>query len=193
MLLVQRPNPWPRFFIFLIPLALMWSAAGWVGLLHWLEQRLQQRTPVRVNLIGTFAVVVLMAALTATVLRTANSPQAGWSVRAPEDQAVTFLQGQMRDHDLIVTAPPQDAVVWYYSRLRGLDMVHYKRELPFFRTFVLVDPTAGQSIKSVMEERGPEAFFFDWNTARVVFQAGTLQVYQIDPLVDLVRKEFHLK
>jgi hypothetical protein len=72
-------------------------------------------------------------------------------------------------------------------------MDHFKRELPFFRAFILVDPRFGQTIDTVMESRMPDRFFLDMDSARVVYQAGGIQVIELIPDADLIRKAYGIK
>lgn len=188
LLLIQRPNPWGKIWTFLIPLLLMWGAAGLVGLLNAIQHRLGWRW----NLAGGFAGLVLIAAVVGTGLSIANSPNAGFNIVGPEEKITLFLRDQVQPTDLIVVAPPQDALVWYYSHVYEIDMNHYKRELPFFRSLVVVDTRFSQTPQSVIEDRGPEPYFYRWDTAQMIKQIEYLQVYQIEADADLVRKEYHL-
>jgi hypothetical protein len=188
LVVVLRSPPWQRFLVFLVPLFLLWGAAGWVTLLAFAQERLHLCR----DLASAFAGLVVLAALAGTLVRVVTLPQARFSYQGEVEQAALFLQDQLQPQDLIVATSPQDAVLWYYSRLHQIDMQHFKRELPFFRTFVLVDPAASQSLSSVMEERGPDPFFFQLDQARLVYQAGSLQVLELIPDADLIRHAYHL-
>lgn len=182
-----RAPPWPRFLSFLVPMLLMWASAGLLGLLELLPAQWSRRA----TAVGTglaVAVAVLGGAHYAV-----TSPQAGFNVRGNVEQVEQFLQGELRDQDLVVVNPPHDAVLWYYSRLHGLNFDHYKRELPFFRALVLVDEQYAQTVESVMDERGPDLVFFDsLDDARVVYQSGSLQVYELIPDPELIRSAYHI-
>jgi hypothetical protein len=189
LLAVTRPNPWPKLWTFAIPLVLMAAASGWVGLFSVLRFRL----PVRLALIKPLVALVICVAWVGAAAQTFTRPEANPAFQGDVEQASVFLKSQLISHDLVVVSPPNDAVMWYYARQHAIDMDHFKRELLFLRVFVLVDAQSGQSVASVMKERGPDLIFFDLNTARPVFQAGTVSLYELVPDQAMVRKEFHLE
>lgn len=188
LVFVLRAPPWARFITFLVPLILMWTAAGWVRLVQWIGGLLRFGPSLNRWLMG--------AALAAMALGCAwwigHNPQAGFQVKGPMEQAALYLQANAQEQSLVVIGPPHDAELWYYFRLHGISMDHFKRELPFFQAFVLVDPSEGQTLQSVMKERMPDTFFFDLSQARVVYQSGAIQVYELIPYADMIRKEYHL-
>lgn len=194
LFILLRVLPQQRFIIFLIPLWLLWALAGWLGLAQRLAQRL---APQRAGGYGPMlaspmlAGLVLLGALAGTGLRLSVHPQARFSFKGNVEQAMVFLQPRLQDMNLVVVTTPDDAITWYYARLYGVNMDHFKRELPFMRVYVLVDG-AFQTLESVLAERGPEAFFLDLSTAHEVYRSGTLSVVEITPNIDLVRKEYHL-
>jgi hypothetical protein len=187
--ILLRATPWARFITFLIPLVLMWAAAGWLGFARWAQERLRLRWNVQAALAG----IILAAALGGSALRAWTNPEAGFHPIGQAEQAALYLKNNLQAQELIVVGPPHDAPVWYYSRLHQVSMEHYKRSLPFFRAYILVDPTFGQTIDSVMDERMPDKFFFDMTTARLVYQAGSIQVFELIPDADLVRREYGLE
>lgn len=189
LLLVQRPNPWPKLWAFAIPLAVMWAAAGWVGLV----ELALGRTAARTNLTAGLVCGILLAAWAVTAWQTVHRPEANPYYQSGVEQVAVYLKDHLTERDLVVVSPPNDAVLWYYARVYQIDMDHFKRELPFFRALVLVDPSLGQDVHSVMEARGPDLIFFDLSTAKQVFQVGTVQLFELVPDLNMIRKEYHLE
>jgi uncharacterized membrane protein len=170
-----RAPPWARFLTFLVPLGLMWAAAGWVGLLRWLQKRL----PVQWKLENALAGLVLVFVLVGSLVHFQTNPVAGFDVVGYEEQVTRFLQGELQEQDFIIVAHPQDAALWYYWRLYGLDPVHFRRDRSFNRTFALVDPAFDQTLDIVLAERGPDRTLLDLAASKVVFQVGSLQLIEI--------------
>jgi hypothetical protein len=187
--LLQRINPWARFFTFLLPLLLMWGFAGWAGLLGFVTRRLPEN--MRLSAAPLVAASVLVMILL-TGARLWSDPLTRFSVHGDVESVSLFLESEIQANDLVVVTTPHDAVLWYYSRLHGVNMDHYKRELPFFRMFILVDPVFNQTIESVMANRGPDPHFYDLASARMVYQSGSIQVYECIPFLDLIRSEYKL-
>lgn len=188
IVLVMRVNIYPRFVSFFLPLLIIWIAAGWVGFSSWLLQRLH--LPGKV--FQTILLLTLAGIVVTTVVNVIHQPYAGFHKKGDIEKLALYLQENLREDDLVVVSPPHDAKLWYYSRLINLNMDHYKRELPFFRAFIVVDPTYGETVESVLIERGPELFFFDLSRTRVVFQSGMVTLVECIPDPDLIRSEYNL-
>jgi hypothetical protein len=137
-------------------------------------------------------VLILVSAAAWTGLRLANSAASGFGRPGRVEQAVTYLAARLEDTDLIVVNPPNDAVAWFYARQKRISPDHFKRELPFFRAYVLVDEKYGQTFDSVMRERGPDPLFFDRSRARVIYEKDRLAVFEIIPNEELIRSEYNL-
>jgi len=189
LIVVLRPNLYPRFVSFLIPLIIIWVSAGWFLLIQLIERALHSPGV----LTWAIAILVFVGVAVGSGLRIASYAARGYYQTGNDELVVQFLKQNLRESDLVVVSPPHDAVIWYYSRLHGIDMDHYKRELPFFRAFVLVDPGVQETLESVLVDRGPELFFFDLSQAKVVFQSGSSILYECVPDLDLIRKEYRLK
>jgi len=175
LIFALRAPPWARFLTFLVPLALMWAAAGWVGLF----QKIQPRLSIRWQLKHALAGVVLISALVGTVVRVQANPLAGFDVIGKEEQVTRFLLNQIQEQDFIVVDHPQDAAVWYYWRLYRQDPVYFRRDRPFDRIFVLFDPSDQQTLDSVLVNRGPNQAILDLDAAEIVLQLGSMQLIEI--------------
>lgn len=195
LLLYQRPNPWPKVWSFLIPILLIWSASGWMALWRLAQTRMKRHYPLLLqrDLSPVFTVCGLALVLGLTVGWALNNPEVAPGYTGDVEKSTLFIQEQLVDHDLVVVNSPHDAEVWYYARLHEINVDHFKRELPFFRAFVLVDPKFEQTLESVMLDRGPDMIFFDLSTARLVYQAGTVQVFELIPDQAMVRQQYHLE
>jgi len=99
-----------------------------------------------------------------------------------EVEATTlYLKGQLKQGDIVVVADPDDAPLWYYFLLHQIpaSFVDNIQHEPFQRAFVLVNPGYGQSLASVIDQRGPDIKRLDPGSARVVNQSGNTITYQV--------------
>jgi uncharacterized membrane protein len=175
LIFALRAPPWARFITFLVPLVLMWAAAGWVGLVRWLQNIL----PIRWKLERVLAAVVLLVVIAGTLVRFDTHRNAGFDVIGYEEAAARFLHSQLKDHDFIVVSHPRDAAVWYYAHLYRLNPVYFRDDRSIQRAFVLVDTIYEQTLEEVIAERGPRQQALDLSSAQPVFKVGTLEIFEL--------------
>lgn len=147
LLIIQRPNAWSKVWVFLLPLVLLWAAAGIAGVLGLVKVK---SVPLSALVVG----LLFFAAAWRAAWLLPQLPEL-WAVHGDEENAVLFAESQLEAGDELVVAPPDDASVWYYAELHGLSAVLYQPESVFDRLFVFVNPDEGQTPASVMDERGP--------------------------------------
>lgn len=149
LLIFQRPNAWSKVWFGLLPLVLLWAAAGLWGV----TGRLKVRT-MPLSAIVTILLLVPILLRSAVILR--ELPYL-WTIQGDEEQAVLFIGQRANSNDTtyLVVAPPDDAPVWYYAELHGLSSMVYAGQKDFDQLFVLVNPSEGQTPASVLAERGP--------------------------------------
>jgi hypothetical protein len=175
LLLVQRPNAWSKVWVFLQPLMLIWAAAGILGLIQKVRLGFLRGLPL--------AAIVFGLALLAGIYQAARLvPQlpALWAIRGDEENSVLLVKDQLRDDDMIVVAPPDDAPVWYYSELHGISEAAFDtRRSGFKRLLVLVDPAEGQTPASVVADYAPETAAADVGSALLLNGFGKMQVFEV--------------
>jgi hypothetical protein len=147
LLVIQRPNAWTKVWVFLLPLMLLWAAAGIIGLLGLVKLK-------NVRLSALAVVLLLAVELWHSILLIPQLPDL-WAVHGDEENAVLFVQGNLQNGDKLVVSPPDDAPVWYYAELHGIYASVYQLDSAFDRLFVLVNPVEGQTPERVLAERGP--------------------------------------
>jgi hypothetical protein len=190
LIILQRPNAWAKVWLFLLPLMLMWAAAGSVGLLRKIRITIfhfpvstkfepdQTRAigncpPLTLILIG----IVLGVGIQQAVWLGRQLPEI-WASQGSEEKAVLFVQNQLQNTDLIIVAPPDDASVWYYSELHGILKSHFDSGMTFDRALVLVNPVEGQTIASVIAERGPDPNQLDLGSCQPLGTFDKIQVFE---------------
>lgn len=175
LLIVQRPNAWARIWLFLLPLVFIWSAAGIIGLLKALPLKLPAGFSLATIAVG--AAILLVAIM---AIRSLPSLPEQWTAKGEAESAVLFLKDKLQDQDLIIVTSPDDAPVWYYSRLYGIADAHFDNTQPFSRAFIIVNPTERQTLDSVFQDRGPSLPPSDIENARLIQVFGRLELYVYD-------------
>jgi len=189
VLLLLRPNPWPRTWFFLFPLVILWSAAGFARLLEAVGSRFQ--SPLRLPEIG---VGVMVAGLVFS---------AGWRTlsayphlnvpEGPEEGAVRVLKGLLEERQIVVVDEPNDTPVWFYMLQYGLPLEVIQRNQPFDLAYVLVDTGGGQTFSEVMANRGPDPGFIQWDTARVIARFERLLLYRVEANHEAVEDAYGMR
>lgn len=173
LLLIQRPNAWSKVWVFLLPLVLLWATAGTVGLSNIIKLKKLPLAGLGVGLM--LALGIWHAAWLAPQL------PGLWQAQGDEETAVLFVKGAAGEGDKLVVAPPDDAPVWYYAELHGLNGIVYGSDPVFARLFVLVDPGEGQTLETVLAERGPGPQAVNLTSCGLMDTSGKLQVYECSP------------
>jgi hypothetical protein len=175
LLLVQRPNAWSKIWLFLMPLVFIWSAAGIIGSLKALPLKLPRRFSLAVVAVGAAMLVVAIQAI-----RVLPSLPFQWASKGEAESIVLFLKDNIQDADMILVTSPDDAPVWYYSRLYGIADAHFYNTRPFNRAFIIVNPAEQQTPESVFLSRGPSPLPSDIENARLIQTFGRLELYEYD-------------
>jgi len=173
LLIAQRSNAWAKVWVFLLPLMLIWSAAGIIGLMRSVHLKFLYG----LSLASILTAVVLFVGGLST-LRLIPELRGLWSQRGDVENAVIFFKNSISDTDLIVVDWPDDASVWFYSLEYNLSNNHFDKRIPFTRAWVLVNPPDGQSIDSVLADRGPDSPALDLASIKLIHEIGTRQIYQ---------------
>jgi hypothetical protein len=173
LLIVQRPNAWSKVWVFLLPLMLIWVSAGTFGLL----QKVQLKFVGNLSVAGIVSAVGILFGVWHVLWLVPQLPSL-WSEQGDEENAVIFVQSQLQNNDLIVVAPPDDAPVWYYSKLHGIGDQYLDIENPFTRIWVFVDSVESQTPVTVLEKRGPDLLLVDLGSCNLREQFGKMQVYE---------------
>ena len=186
MFLLQRPNPWPRLWLFLVPLLLIWAAGGLVfGM-----QALQKKFKIRASIVTAGVIVLTGGILLGSLQHSLDTyprmrPQSG-----AVEQAAGYIRQHLQDEQLVVVTAIDDAPFWYYALKYDIPRDALRRDRAFQSAYVLVNRSLGQSLESVVAERGPDMGFFDWDSAALAAEYGDIDLYLINANQQAVEREY---
>jgi 4-amino-4-deoxy-L-arabinose transferase-like glycosyltransferase len=173
ILILQRPNAWPRIWFPLAALFMIWASAGLVGLVK--DIRFAKLG--NVSAAAILILVSIIGVLGSGMHRLSTLPQA-WAHKGREEQAVLFLKDQLGEQDIIIAPTPQDAPLWYYSRLYGVPEKKFYRTTEFNRAFIVTVPVLGQYLDTVIMDYGLTDVI-DLNSMKLVREINGMNIYQV--------------
>jgi Dolichyl-phosphate-mannose-protein mannosyltransferase len=175
-LVVQRVAPWPRVWLFLLPLFVMWAAAGWVWLLEWVENRLPGRLPIANLGLALLVVVSLGLAL----VKDTRSYLVNRGDQGYEEEAAQFLEGTLQPGDVLLLASPDATVLRYYLERNGVpwDYAEGIKQKDFKRALVVVNRRSEQTPEWLLERKGITGRV-DLGTKEVLFEGWPLEIYAV--------------
>jgi 4-amino-4-deoxy-L-arabinose transferase-like glycosyltransferase len=173
ILILQRPNAWARIWFPLAALFMIWASAGLAGLIKDIRFA-------RLGNVSAAAVLILVAILGvfgSGMPQLSTLPQA-WAHQGREEQAVLFIKDKLGEQDIILAPTPQDAPLWYYSRLHGVPDRVFSRSDSFERAFLITVPILGQYKESVIEEYGLTDAV-DMQTLKLLKEINGMNIYEV--------------
>jgi hypothetical protein len=173
LLLIQRTHTGPKIFAFLQPPFLIWSSAGFMGLLKGRYIKFLPKAPWSVLAVGLLLLVGFFKGGQAV-----RDIPLHWSEKGAIENTVLFIREHLSQNDLVIVDSPCDSPTWYYSRLYNLPGDLFNKDIPFNRLWVIVCPNNEKSIASVLQERGPDPAMID-DEASLLWSTGTLDLYLV--------------
>lgn len=179
VVVLQRPNAMARVWTFLLPLWMLWGAAGWVGLIGWLRARFAWRVPLE----AAAAALVLLALAGFSFQSVHRDFPAFQPAAGVTERAVRWLEGQVQPEDGVVIDPGRQPQLWYYARLIGIPESALHRledraaQIP--RLFIILKLGEGYTLEGLVRERGLDPAMFDLPAARLLTEIEDLQVWQV--------------
>jgi hypothetical protein len=173
LLLLRRPNAWEKVWVFAVPVVLMWSAAGLIGLVDLVSKRVWGGRSLAPVVAGGAVLFVLIQGI--QVIPTLPEKL---TTRGDVEQAALYLKANYQDQDTYLVSFPQDASLWYYVMANGISFPHFQPELGFKRAFVLVSPMDSETLDSVVNDRHLSLSELDCHGPTPVQTFGTLQLFE---------------
>jgi hypothetical protein len=180
-LLAQRPDNPSKIWVFLLPWVVMWSAAGWVGLIQFLARPMRLRAQPAWVLAGLVLITLYIFGLQKTFTSLPVLALDHSDIRATAEH----LSQVVRPGDMIVLDYPADAALQYYTQINGVSPKYYylpkQGNRSFQRAFIVVNPAFGQSIATVLDGRSLDPGLFDLENRHTESDFGSYMVYRVNP------------
>jgi hypothetical protein len=185
-LLIFRPNVWARIWQFLLPLVLIWCAAGLTGLIHLILSKKGLSTSPFIH--GAMIAIMFIYTAVFTVSQIPHiKPQSG-----DAERAALYFEENLKVDDIVIITYPDDAALTYYFNVHGLSTNYLRRDIPFKQAYVMVNRTQNQSPEQVVLERGPDYPFLNMRSAAIVMTFKDHDLLLIEANRDLVEEAYGL-
>lgn len=192
VLLLRRPNAWARTWSYLFPLGYIWAATGWAALISRINLNVQREGRWRWGFRGAVGLILIAGLVLSFNHSRQICPQIVCSP-GDEESAVMVLSTRLEKTDLVLVESPSNAVAWYYFEQYGLSRDHFRKDLPFYKAYILILTTEDQTVESVFTHFGFSDDWFEMETLALVHTAGQTQVYQVEANKDRVHQEYGIE
>ncbi len=192
----QQVTPWPRIWIFLLPIFLVWGAGGVIWAANWLISWLSGRIPVLLRLksgnsiVAGSVIICLLAIWLSWNAYSASSlldrSQAWGRAHAAEFEAAQFLAaetslGSGDGRTFVASAIPANFPLRYYLFLESIDAASLfrKTQTPQFeRVYVVVHEGYAQTLADVMKKTKLDEFVQP-ESARLVYENKPVRIFEV--------------
>lgn len=149
-LIIQKVAPWPRIWLFLLPVFIIWGTSGVIYLLRlaFLHRPLLDK--------GYIAILGAAILLPAFLLTSYSiSPPYPANIISPEEEITRYLKDYLQPGDVVVATSPTRSQVGYYFSAYGIsEDFFYNQQSKFNRAIVLVNVKQGEPLESVIKHTG---------------------------------------
>jgi 4-amino-4-deoxy-L-arabinose transferase-like glycosyltransferase len=178
LLLIQRPNPLGRIWLWVIPFAAIWVSVG-LGILF----QLIRRNRVGQGL-GAVLLVSVIVGLAATGIQSSRQRVIDNDVDFPAaEELARFLAPRLTSKSLLVVDYAWDAWIWYYLYLQGVDrplIFHPHKNRPFDEVFAIVSTGASSchdgDVLETLEDHGPDLSLLNLDQMSEVAQIDSMKI-----------------
>jgi hypothetical protein len=172
---LRRPNGWPRIWLFLTPLFLMWAAAGSVEPL----KRVTLRIGTQGWALSTFLNGFVAITLAVQSLIVIPALPGEWRQQANADGVAAYLSQELRPGDLVVIGSTSNAQVWYYFIRYNIPDTYLDRNQTFQRVFVVVTTNYSQeTLEKVVNKFLPDSSQAILGNSQLVKAYGNFEIYE---------------
>ena len=173
-LILQRVAPWPRIWLFLLPLFIIWASAGLTYMFH-LATR--ERLAFENGYLAILGVVILLPVFLLATF-SINPPYPAQTIGI-EEEITRYLKDYLQPGDVVAAVSPMRAQVGYYFSAYDIpDDFFYDHQSEFDRAIVLVNEKHDQTLESVIEHEGLPKIL-DSNQARLIHRFKYAILYEI--------------
>ena len=115
---VQRPNPWARIWVFIMPMLLVWAAAGWsLFTERVIRNEKYTRIVQKLMLSGLLIVIIVLS-----IINISKNLQYYKGEKGQEETVTLALKSVLKADDVVLTSASFGPAFWYYFDLHKMPM-----------------------------------------------------------------------
>ena len=176
VLVIQRVAPWPRIWLFLLPLIVIWISAGILGLIELILTRIPHRDYLMIGVIGVLVILPLLASF----LRSYTQYSQKLHARGELEKVAMYLSDYLQPEDVVVVTSPDTIVLKYYLRRYGIsqEATELTKDKPFDHAIVVVNKAYEQNLEYVLDRR---SFLddIDLESVEEIYSSKRFAIYQL--------------
>lgn len=169
---LRHPNAFDRFWSFLLAPAMLWAAAGWLGLIDLFKGI---KFPASGGLV-TISIGLLML----TVVVSIREFPEKWNKLSNAEALARDISLALQPGDMILAGYPNDAPLWYYLYHLGVDDSAWAIREDFQRAFILTSVYYGQTVEQVIVQKRLELNLFDLESVTWLQRVGFLELHLVN-------------
>lgn len=173
IILIQRPNAWPRVWSFSIAPILVWSAAGVVKPLS--------KPKIRAWSLDQILIGVTFIALLLGSARHIPNLSLYPTEKGNAELSADFLQAELRQGDMVFMDGSHAPLLEYHLLVQGDYEKYFSREKGFEHALLVVVEKNGETLETLWRKFG-EKYALDSTTLRFLHNYGKYQIYEVYPL-----------
>ncbi len=144
ILVILRPNPWARTWAFIVPMLLVWAAAGW----HLLVESVFRNKKFKGIAQKLMMSSLLIVTITLSIIHISKNLQYFKGEIGQEETVTLALKAILNSNDVVLTSVNFGPSFWYYFDLYGMPMntiVHSDFEKGWQQAYLIVDDRENQN------------------------------------------------
>ncbi|RME87743.1 MAG: hypothetical protein D6770_08640 [Anaerolineae bacterium] len=173
IVLLRRPNAWPRVWSFLVAPGLLWASAGFVEPVRKISSLTQTRySP------GLVLNSLAFGAAIVGLLHTLPSLPAHWQHRTNLEAIATQIGPLIENGDTLVLSPKYTPQLLYYLDMEEAPTVQVRDVTHAQKAFIIVFPKDGETLDKVVSRYIPSSYrSLILNSATLIDREGPIEVY----------------
>lgn len=179
LLLVQRVAPWPRVWLFLLVFYLIWSAAGWIGLIKVIFAKISWKP------LQAIWLSFLIVAVFSGYLAYRNDPHFSTVEENLTKEIAIYISENITEEDTLVAVSPFSIQVGYYLSTVGIPFDRFydraRKGVIKHAIVIVAERSKFPTMESVLAFQQLEGVL-DIKQAQMVHQYKRIHVYNVPVL-----------
>lgn len=141
---VQRPNPWARIWVFIVPMLLVWAAAGWHLFIENIVRKKKYKEIAQQLLMSGLLIVTIAL----SIINISKNLQYYKGEMGQEETVTLALKPILKPEDVVLTSVSFGPAFWYYFDLHEMPMntiIHQDFEKRWLHVYLILDDRQNQN------------------------------------------------